>query len=306
MKLALFRYGGRVSPGAVLPNGQILDLEKACEVAGITPAITSLADIIRSQCIAEMIRSTVAAADPRATINGRDVEFLAPLGPALPRNIFCVGRNYVEHVVEGHRARSTVVKPPEAPQFFTKPPSCIIGPTGRIPAHAHVTKMLDYEVELAVIIGKSGRDIPQTEAFEHVFGYSILNDLTARDLQAKHGQWFKGKSLDGHCVLGPWIVHRDSIPDPSNLALTLSVNGEQRQKAFVHQMIFDIPRIVADLSAAMTLNAGDIIATGTPSGVGFAMNPPRFLNSGDVVEAEISGLGFQRNEVVSTEVWARQ
>ena len=161
-----------------------------------------------------------------------------------------------------------------------------------------MTRLLDYEVELGVIIGTAGRDIAPERAFQHVFGYTVLNDITARDLQKRHDQWFKGKSLDTTCPIGPCIVDRDTIGDPRTLELSLTVNGEPRQRATVGQMIFDIPTLIASLSAGLTLEAGDIIATGTPSGVGYAMNPTRALKHGDVVVARIDRIGELRNRIV--------
>jgi 2-keto-4-pentenoate hydratase/2-oxohepta-3-ene-1,7-dioic acid hydratase in catechol pathway len=286
-------------PGVVFEDGRVLDLREASRLSGHGAGPRSVLEIIRSIDGVDFIRSLIASADHEAMLEGRNVRFLAPMGENLSKNIFCVGRNYLEHVKEGYRARSTDMKLPEAPQFFTKPPTSVIGPTDEVPAHEHVTQMLDYEVELAIVIGEGGRDISTEDAFRHVFGYTILNDLTARDLQRTHDQWFKGKGLDGHCVMGPWIAHRSVVPDVTKLMLSLSVNGEERQRAQVDQMIFDIPTIVSQLSAGMTLEAGDVIATGTPHGVGFAMSPQRFLNPGDVVEAAISGLGRQRNEIKS-------
>ena len=149
-----------------------------------------------------------------------------------------------------------------------------------------------------MVIGRSGRDIAPSATFEHIFGYTIANDVTARDLQRRHEQWFKGKSLDTTLPLGPWIIDRDEVGDPTTLELSLSVNGQERQRARVAQMIFDIPAIIASLSAGMTLDAGDIIATGTPSGVGFAMNPPQYLRGGDEIIARIDRIGELRNRVM--------
>jgi 2-keto-4-pentenoate hydratase/2-oxohepta-3-ene-1,7-dioic acid hydratase in catechol pathway len=205
--------------------------------------------------------------------------------------VFCVGRNYVDHVAEGYRARGAETKLPEAPQFFTKPPTAVIGPDEPFALDETVSRKMDYEVELALIIGTAGRDIPADRAWDHVFGFTILNDITARDLQRRHEQWFKGKGLDRSCPMGPFVVTRDEIADPTQFELSLSVNGEPRQRAKVAQMIFPIPDIIASLSAGLTLEPGDIIATGTPSGVGYAMDPPHYLTPGDEVICEISELG---------------
>jgi 2-keto-4-pentenoate hydratase/2-oxohepta-3-ene-1,7-dioic acid hydratase in catechol pathway len=157
--------------------------------------------------------------------------------------------------------------------------------------------MLDYEAELAIVIGKGGVNITEDNANDAIFGYTILNDVTGRDVQRRHGQWFKGKSLDGSCPIGPWVAHKSAIVDPHQLAIRLKVNGELRQNGNTSTMIFSIPRIIAELSAGLTLEPGDIIATGTPSGVGYAMKPPRPLKAGDIISIEIEGLGKLENTV---------
>jgi len=230
------------------------------------------------------------AGDASKAISADGLTLLAPL-PHPRKNVFCVGRNYLEHVAEGARAMGTQAKLPEVPQFFTKAPTAINAPGAPVRLDPTLTKLLDYEVELAVVIGKAGRDIAPARAYEHIFGYTIANDVTARDLQRRHEQWFKGKSLDTTLPLGPWIVDAAAIGDPTTLELSLTVNGEERQRSKVSMMIFDIPAIIASLSAGMTLEAGDIIATGTPSGVGFAMDPPQGLRDGDVVVAKIDRIG---------------
>lgn len=216
---------------------------------------------------------------------------LAPI-PRPRRNLFCVGRNYAEH------ARESGGGVPAVPVFFTKPPSTVVGPEAPVVHHA-VTQALDYEVELAVVIGKRGRDIPAARALDHVFGYTILNDITARDLQRRHEQWFKGKSLDTFAPMGPAVVHRSAIRDPQRLRLRLWVNGELRQDASTSSMVFPVARLIADLSAGMTLEPGDILATGTPEGVAMGRTPPPWLQPGDVVEAEIEGIGRLRNRIVA-------
>lgn len=214
---------------------------------------------------------------------------LAPI-PRPRKNIFCMGRNYAEHAAERGAA------PPERPVFFTKPPTAVIGPGAPI-VHHTVTQALDYEVELAVIVGRAGRDLEPETALRHVFGYMVLNDVTARDLQKAHQQWFKGKSLDTFCPMGPVLVTADEIPDPQALGIRLRVNGQTRQEARTAQMIFGVASLLATLSGAMTLEPGDILATGTPAGVGAATGA--YLKIGDVVEAEIDGLGCLANRVVA-------
>jgi 2-keto-4-pentenoate hydratase/2-oxohepta-3-ene-1,7-dioic acid hydratase in catechol pathway len=236
----------------------------------------------------------------RLVREGRERDLVIPLSQAkllapIPRpakNIFCLGRNYAEHAKE----RGNPV--PTIPIYFTKAPTSVVGPEAPIIHHA-VTQELDYEVELAVIIGKRGRDISVERALDYVFGYTIINDITARDLQRQHGQYFKGKSLDTFAPMGPIVVHRTLIPDPQHLTLRLRVNGEQRQHSSTGSMVFPIAQLISTLSAGMTIEPGDIIATGTPEGVGMGMTPQRWLKPGDVVEAEIEGIGVLRNRIVA-------
>ena len=299
MKLLTFCYRDTTLTGLLTSDG-VLDLAAAAKSAGESVDLSSMLAIIRGG------ESTLSACKRLEERAGRGGDALLPLAqirklapiPKPARNVFCVGRNYVDHVKEGASAMNKEVKLPEAPQFFTKATRTVIGPGAEVRLDQKVTRRLDYEVELAVIIGKEGRDIPASRASEHIFGYTIANDVTARDLQRRHDQWFKGKSLDTTLPLGPVIVTRDAIGDPKMLELSMSVNGQERQRARVEQMIFDIPTIIQSLSAGMTLEAGDIIATGTPSGVGFAMDPPQYLHDGDEMLATIDRIGELRNRVV--------
>jgi len=225
------------------------------------------------------------------------VRVLAPI-PRPRKNVFCVGWNYVEHFEEGAKARSNVREMPAHPTFFTKAVTSVNGPYDRIPLHAGVTEKLDWEVELGVIIGRGGSNISEADAMKHVFGYTVINDVSAREVQRKHGQqWFKGKSLDGLCPMGPWIATADEVKDPGELHVTTRVNGVVKQDSNTRHMHFKIPRIIAELSAGLTLEPGDIISTGTPAGVGHARTPPEFLKAGDVLETEIVGLGLLRNRI---------
>jgi 2-keto-4-pentenoate hydratase/2-oxohepta-3-ene-1,7-dioic acid hydratase in catechol pathway len=224
------------------------------------------------------------------------LQWLAPI-PRPRKNILCIGWNYAEHVSESAAASSRQPEPPKDPVVFTKNVTSVNGPTGDIPAHAALTRQLDWEVELGVVIGTGGRAIAREHALEHVFGYTVINDVSARDIQFRHKQYFLGKSLDGACPMGPWIVTADEIPDPQNLALRSRVNGALKQDSNTRHMIFDIATLISVLSRGMTLEPGDIIATGTPSGVGFARTPPEFLKQGDVVECEVEGVGLLRNRV---------
>jgi 2-keto-4-pentenoate hydratase/2-oxohepta-3-ene-1,7-dioic acid hydratase in catechol pathway len=216
------------------------------------------------------------------------VRLLAPI-PAPARNVFCLGRNYADHAAERGAAA------PDHPVYFTKPGTAVVGPGDDVVHHA-ITKELDYEVELAVVIGTGGRDIPRAEALRHVFGYTIINDVTARDLQKRHNQWFKGKSLDTFCPMGPMLVTADEIPDPQALAISLRVNGQTRQSSHTAKMIFPVAQCIEVLSQGMTLLPGDIIATGTPEGVGAATGT--FLRAGDRIEAEVEGIGILASKVV--------
>jgi len=224
-------------------------------------------------------------------------EWLAPI-PRPTKNIMCLGWNYADHVSESAQASGRKTESPKDPVVFTKNATSVAGPYADIPAHAGVTEQLDWEVELGVIIGVGGRAIPRERALQHVFGYTVINDVSARDLQFRHKQFFLGKSLDGSCPMGPVVVTADEIPNPQNLKLRSWVNGALKQDGNTRDMIFDIATIIETLSRAMTLEPGDIIATGTPSGVGFARTPPEFLKAGDVVECEVKGIGRLVNRII--------
>jgi 2-keto-4-pentenoate hydratase/2-oxohepta-3-ene-1,7-dioic acid hydratase in catechol pathway len=225
------------------------------------------------------------------------VQLASPI-PRPAKNVICLGLNYSEHAQETAAARGRSASAPEYPVFFTKAPTTMNGPYGEIVIDPAVSTEIDWEVELGVIIGKGGKNIREENALGHVFGYTVINDVTARDLQRQHKQYFKGKSLDGFCPMGPWIVTADEIADAQNLRLVLRVNGVVKQDSNTSRMIFSVSQIISILSAGMTLEPGDIIATGTPSGVGFVRVPPEFLKPGDVVEAEVEGIGVIRNTVV--------
>jgi 2-keto-4-pentenoate hydratase/2-oxohepta-3-ene-1,7-dioic acid hydratase in catechol pathway len=238
-----------------------------------------------------------AAAKPRRTLPLGKAKILAPI-PRPGKNVYCVGWNYVEHFEEGKQALKHTQELPAHPAFFSKPPTTVIGPYDTVPLHAGVTEKLDWEVELGVIIGKGGSNIKEADAYKHVFGYTVINDVSAREIQRRHGgQWFKGKGLDGTCPMGPWIVTADEVPDPHALRLASRVNGDIKQDSNTRYMYFKIPRIIAELSAGLTLEPGDIISTGTPAGVGHARTPPEFMKSGDMLETEVYGVGLLRNRI---------
>lgn len=293
MKFVSIVSSGAARLGVMLDGERVLDLAKAEPNAAFADLISL---IEAGDAGLEAARRLASAAPPSAVVKLADVTLQAPI--ASPRkNVFCVGRNYIEHVEEGYRARGTEVKLPEYPQFFTKPRTAVVGHGATVPLHANVTAMLDYEVELAVVIGRGGVNIPIDSALDHIFGFTIINDVTGRDVQRRHDQWFKGKGLDGTCPMGPWVVERGDVSDPQTLDLSLKVNGEVRQSSNTKHMIFPIARIISELSLGLTLEPGDIIATGTPSGVGYAMTPPRPLKAGDVMTLEIEQIGTLENRV---------
>jgi len=251
--------------------------------------------------VEDMVSLIAAGAVPKPSGNPVPLAFVRLLAP-IPRprkNVFCVGWNYVEHFEEGRAARPHVKEMPEYPTFFTKAPTAVNGPYDTIPYDGRISQQLDWEVELGVVIGRGGKNIAEAEAMNHVFGYTVVNDTSWRDIQRRHGQqWFKGKSLDGTCPMGPWIVTRDEL-DPADLRVECRVNGAVKQSGRTSQMYFKLPRLIAELSLGMTLEPGDVIATGTPSGVGHSRTPPEFMKPGDVMETEIEGIGTLKNTIGS-------
>ncbi len=226
------------------------------------------------------------------------LSLIAPLTPQ--RNLLCVGWNYQLHFDEGarNRTQSPVKDLPARPTFFSKATGSINGPFDDIPLHSRSSKKLDWEVELALVIGRGGINISEADALDHVWGYTVVNDISARDLQQEHGaQWFKGKSLDGSCPLGPYVATADEFQHPLALELECRVNGVVKQRSNTRHQAFAIPRLIAELSSGMTLLPGDIILTGTPEGIGNARTPPEYLHEGDVVESFVEGIGTLRNVV---------
>jgi 2-keto-4-pentenoate hydratase/2-oxohepta-3-ene-1,7-dioic acid hydratase in catechol pathway len=287
MKLVSFRRGEALQPGALV-DGHVADLSAAA---------ATLLDIISSNHEQNWLDQAVRKA-PRLPIGS--AQLVAPI-PLPRRNIFCVGKNYAAHAREfqqsGFDATSSGQDVPTAPVVFTKAPSSVIGPEAAILANLDPTNSVDYEGELGVVIGRGGRGISRTDAMDHVFGCTIINDVTARTLQHKHKQWFLGKSIDSFCPMGPTLVTADEIPDPTRLKLETRVNGELRQNAVVSDLIFDIPTLIETISRGITLMPGDIIATGTPEGVGIGFTPPKYLNSGDTVAITIDPIGTLTNAV---------
>lgn len=311
MKFLNFLHSEGARLGALIAETHILDLTAAWPtqpapasvdelIAGGAAALALAQQAIQtaSDAIAKG-NSEIAKGNAAGCLPYASATILAPVA-ATGRNIFNVGRNYREHIIEGNLANGRPADAfPPAIEFFTKPRTALVGHCGNVLRHGHLTDSLDYEVELAIIIGKGGRDIQPEQAHEHVFGYTILNDVTARDLQRQHGQWFKGKSLDTSCPMGPVVLHASCVANPDNLHLELDVDGEQRQSDNTNSMIFNVATIIAQLSAGMSLLPGDVIATGTPKGVGFALRPPRCLQVGQTVRARIQGIGELSNTVVA-------
>ncbi|MCA3272173.1 MAG: fumarylacetoacetate hydrolase family protein [Roseomonas sp.] len=291
MNLITFADAAGSRAGVLLSGGRVLDLAVA-----MPPARDMISIIEGGAPMLAAIRALAANPPANALLALAGVALQAPI-PKPRRNVFCVGRNYMDHVAEGDRTRGiTQSEVPKYPQFFTKAADCVIAPGANVPTHEGVTKWLDYEVELVAIIGTAGRDIPKEKSLEHVFGWTIGNDVTGRDLQRRHGQWFKGKSLDRSCPLGPVIVPASDL-NAADLAIGLKLNGEQRQSSRTSKMIFDVPEIIHQLSAGFTLLPGDVIMTGTPEGVGYAMQPPQTMKAGDVMELTIEGIGTLTNPI---------
>ena len=291
MKYVSYRHRGSEVEVGVLDGDRILPLSTCWTGSDAAP----------SDLLGVIALGNNAAIDPSRAkaVALADVTLVAPI-PRTRRNVFCIGRNYAEHAAEFHKsgydASGGASAQPEAPVFFTKPSSSIVGPNALIDPHTGLTSELDYEAELGVIIGRGGRNITRANALDHVWGYTIINDVTARDLQKKHKQWFLGKGLDTFCPMGPWAVTADEV-GKAPLEVTCHVNGEERQRASTADLIFDIPSIIESLSAGITLEPGDVIATGTPKGVGIGFDPPKFLKSGDVVRISITKLGTLQNTI---------
>jgi 2-keto-4-pentenoate hydratase/2-oxohepta-3-ene-1,7-dioic acid hydratase in catechol pathway len=302
MRLATYRVDDGPRLG-VVRDEHLIDV---AALAGFAPTTTML-DLIEqgNEALARLRQALETASAATLQQQGAihaltEVHLLAPI-PRPRKNLFCLGRNYIEHALESTIARTGKGEVPEDPIFFTKASTTVSGPYDPIPLDPAVSSQLDWEVELGVVLGRTGKNIPARHALDFIFGYTVLNDVSARDLQARHTQWFKGKSLDGSCPMGPWIVTADEIPDPHALNLRLRVNGVLKQESNTRLLIYNLPTILETLSAGLTLEAGDIIATGTPAGVGFARQPPEYLQPGDLVEAEVEGIGVLRNRVVRVE-----
>ena len=298
-----FEENGKDSIGVLTASGTHIFALAACEqyYFGNQQLPTTMLDLINQW---DQVLGRLQAVSQKAQEDSRcphkialdSVSLRAPI-PRPAKNIFCIGKNYAEHALE-HTATSdpnNII--PKHPVIFTKAPTTVIGPNDVIQSHRHITNAVDYEVELAVVIGKKAKGVARETALDYVFGYTIFNDVTARDLQKQHLQWFRGKSMDTFGPMGPYLAHKSMIPNPGSLSIMSKINGEVRQNANTKDFIFDIPTLIATISAGITLEPGDIIATGTPAGVGVGFNPPKFLKPGDIVECSIEGLGVLRNTI---------
>jgi len=295
MKLATFSPlpAGSPRPGLVTGANRVIDIPAAL---GLGESTATMAGIIRAGApMLEKLRALESSVSS-SSVALADVKLHAPI-PRPVKNVFCVGWNYLEHFEEGARKLQENRELPKHPVFFSKATTTANGPFDNIPFDASISTSLDWEVELGVIIGPGGKNIAEADAMRHVWGYTVINDVSWRDLQRRHGgQWHKGKSLDGTCPMGPWIVTAGEL-DPNSLRVTCRVNGVTKQDSNTRFLYFKLPRLIAELSAGMTLEAGDIISTGTPEGVGFARTPPEFMKPGDLLETEIEGIGVLRNPI---------
>jgi len=295
MKFVTYEYKNKISGGIVLETKVIPIVEVMKELK--LPEIKGLQEFIEVSDD-KLIKIVEAAVNSKKfqTILLSNVKLMAPI-PYPKRNVFCIGKNYEDHAKEIKITQISDNFIPEYPIYFTKVASPAIATGDNICFSKEATSQVDYEVELSVIIGKEGINIKPEEAKEYIFGYTVANDVSARDLQVKHKQWFKAKSLDTFCPMGPAIVHKNDITFPVELNIQCRVNGELRQNSNTRNMIFDIAYIISDLSKGFTLKPGDIICTGTPAGVGMGFQPPKVLKDGDVVECYVENIGTIVNTV---------
>jgi 2-keto-4-pentenoate hydratase/2-oxohepta-3-ene-1,7-dioic acid hydratase in catechol pathway len=295
MRLVTVKAGDHEMAGVETDAGVIALAQLAADLP------TSVLDVIRGGAsVLRRIETGLTQGRPDP-LDPATYSILAPI-PRPAKNVFCVGKNYVEHAKEfqnsGFDQSSAGQDVPVLPIVFTKAPTSVVGPNADVQSTHDAHGTLDYEGELGVVIGIGGRGITKAKAFDHVFGYTVINDITARQAQNEHKQWFLGKSADTFCPMGPCVVTADEVGDVTSLTLVTRVNGEVRQDAVVRDLIFDIPTIIETISRAITLEPGDIIATGTPVGVAIGFTPPRYMKPGDEVEVEISKIGILRNRIV--------
>lgn len=296
MKLLSYRLNDKIYFGPKVKKEEaVWDVSHIQETLQVLPKFpTTIIDGVGlGMDFLEQIRKLVEAASKAEQPNNfkrsfTEIEWLSPI-PRTPKNIMAIGKNYADHAKEmGGTASQFVV--------FTKSPTSIAADEQTLSLHADITNSFDYEGELAIVIGKQGKNIPEKLAYDYIFGYTIANDLTARDLQTKHQQYFLGKSLEGSCPMGPYVVTKDELPNPQELVVVTKVNDEIRQNGKTSDMVFSVEQIIAEISKSVTLEPGDVILTGTPAGVGKGFNPPRYLKSGDVVKISIEGIGTLVNK----------
>lgn len=296
MKLLSYRLNDKIYFGPKVKKEEavwdVLSIQEELQVlpnfpATIVQGVSFGVDFIEQ--IRVLIETALKEENPnRFKHSFTEIEWLSPI-PRTPKNVMAIGKNYADHAKEmGGVAEDFVV--------FTKAPTTIAADEQTLPVHSEVTSSLDYEGELAIVIGKEGKNIPSKLAYDYVFGYTIANDITARDLQKKHQQFFLGKSLDWSCPMGPYVVTKDEIPNPQDLTIVTKVNDEIRQNGVTSDMIYSVENIICEISKIVTLEPGDIILTGTPAGVGKGFNPPKFLKSGDIVKVSIEGIGTLVNK----------
>ena len=279
-----------------LPEVGVLRDGKLVPIAAFGLKYATMNELIRGASHEELKALASGAFDASTAVALESVKLLAPI-PEPAQDVLCLGLNYMAHANEARSFNAALASKEGWPVYFSKRVNWAPGDGDGIPAHEDVTGQLDYEVELAVIIGRDAKNVTMEDAKDYVFGYTVLNDVTARDLQNRHVQWYFGKSLDGFCPMGPYIVTADEIGVEPALKIQSYVNGELRQDSNTANMIYKIPQIIEELSGAMTLQAGTIIALGTPSGVGMGFNPPKFLKSGDVVTCKIESIGEISNTI---------
>ena len=285
-----------LNTGIQISKDEVLDIVAEVGARSATAKVESMLDIINGGEATMLLLREIQANPKTAPIMLNKALLKAPI-PRPMKNIFCVGWNYLEHFQEGGTKLDDKRELPKWPVFFSKAPTAVNGPYDVIPFDASISTQLDWEVELGVIIGKGGKNISEADAMDHVFGYTVINDVTWRDIQRRHGgQWDKGKSLDGTCPMGPCIVTADAL-DHANLKLTCRVSGVTKQNSNTKHLYFKLPRLIHDLSLGQTLEPGDIISSGTPEGVGFARTPPEFMKAGDLLETEVEGIGVMRNPI---------
>lgn len=297
MKILSFKFNEQVKFGPKVKREEavwdVLAIQEDLQVVPTFPQ-TIIEGIALGFDFVEQIRRLIEVASESDHVEKyklpfSDIEWLSPI-PRTPKNIICIGKNYDKHAKE-----MGVEAAPSDLVVFTKSPTTIAADHQVLPIHADKSDFLDYEGELAVVIGKKGKNIPERLAYDYIFGYTIANDVTARDLQTRHQQYFLGKSLEASCPMGPYVVTKDEIPNPQNLTVVTKVNGEVRQNGNTDEMMFPIDRIISILSHHVTLEPGDVILTGTPAGVGKGFNPPKRLNAGDEVKISIEGIGTLTN-----------